>query len=587
MSLSGIKLRNKLLANRSLVGLLLALLSTQMVIRAQQEDRSRQIAELEKRLSTKITKEDIESLLKDASPVTVRRMAENPALKKQQLENLHHLTAMALQALKEKDFVDDGMIIELDDIRVETIARTYDERINKGKSPFSSIGQDRIDAFYAEPANQTKFSQFLKSKTDQAKKDGRLPADKPISETLVQEAKDYFARVRIFEKEAGEKGPDLGAEYQRKSELSVKLQQTQYVAGIYIKTVLAEKIKVPETDVDAYLNAHPELMAAKKAKATEVLLMAKSGKDFAALANEFSDDPGNKDAVGKPQGGIYKDVTKGKMVRPFEQAALALEPGQVSPELVETDFGYHILKLERKGSVKDPSGKQIETYDVRHILISTAVNDPDNPSARPVGAREMVRSKLEDGREKRVMDEVLRNNPVVVPDDFDVPVITDEQLQNALRPQKLPMEAAKAPPPVAAAVTEVLPARVRKYLNTHYRGWKPAPSEYGCGPDVNSGFVRGDFDGDGKRDYAVKFTKGKKGYMLALLRRGNNYRAFVLHNTDSDEMIYSGLMLWKRGELFENSSLKFRLRRDAPADYHCESDVGGIHYYRNGKFVNY
>jgi parvulin-like peptidyl-prolyl isomerase len=585
MSLKGIQITNTRFPAILAAALFLAFPSLPTLVNAQQGDGPQRIAELEKRLSAKITKEDIEVLLKDANPMLIRRLAENPALQKQQLENLHQLTALALQALKENGLVDNGVISELDDIRAETVARTYDQRVNTGGSPFSSIGQDRVDAFYAEPANQARYSQFLKSKTDQAKKDGRIPADESISEKLAQEVKDYFARVRIYEKEAEEKRSALGAEHQRKADISVRLQQSQYLAGIYSKAVLAEKTKVSEAEVDVYLNEHPELIAAKKARANEILLMAKSGKDFAALANEFSDDPGNKDANGKPQGGIYKDIAKGKMVAPFEQAALALEPGQISPDLVETDYGYHIIKLERKGLVKDPFGKkQVETYDARHILISTTVQDPDNPRARPVGAREMVRSKLEAGREKRVMEEVLRNNHVDIAEDFEVPVITDEQLQDALKSQKPPQDS--VPPPVAAA-TETLPVGIRKYLNTHYRGWQLAPSEYACGPQVNPGFIRGDFDGDGKRDYAVKFTKGKKGYMLALLRRGGNYKAFVLHSTDADEMIYSGLMLWKKGETFEDGKIKFRLRRDAPAEYRCESDVGGIHYYRSGKFVNY
>lgn len=553
-----------------------------MVVRAQQGDQARRIAELEKRLSAKITKEDMESLLKDANPAVLRRLAKDPALKKMQLENLRQLIAIALQALKEKDFVDDGMMGELDDIRVETVARTYGEKINNGKAAFSSIGQDRIDAFYAESANQTRFSQFFKSKTDQAKKDGRLPADQPIPENLVKEAKDYFARVRIYEKEAGEKGAALGAEYQRKAELSVRLQQSQYLSGTYVKAVLAQKTKATDADIQAYLDQHPDLIGSKKAKANEVLLMAKSGKDFAALANEFTDDPGNKDMEGKGQGGIYTDVTKGKMITAFEQAALALEPGQVSPDLLETEYGYHIIKLERKG-LKNINGKPVETYDVRHILISTTVEDPDNPMARPVGAREMVRSKLETEREKRVMDEIVANNPVDIAEDFEIPVISDEQIREGLKKQTNAPAVASIP----AAAAPALPARIKKYLNLNYRGWKPAPSKEDCGSEVNDGFVYGDFDGDGKRDYAVKFTKGKKGYMLALLRRGNKYRAFVLHNAHPDEMIYSSIMLWKKGEIFEDGKIKFRLRRDAPAEYRCESDVGGMHYYRNGKFVNY
>jgi len=47
----------------------------------------------------------------------------------------------------------------------------------------------------------------------------------------------------------------------------------------------------------------------------------------------------------------------------FEAAALALQEGQVSPELVETSYGFHIIKLERKLGKK--AGSDAETYDVR------------------------------------------------------------------------------------------------------------------------------------------------------------------------------------------------------------------------------
>jgi parvulin-like peptidyl-prolyl isomerase len=581
MPLKGIQITNTRLPAILAAALFLAFHSLPTLVNAQQGNRSQRIAELEKRLGAKITKEDIEALLKDANPMLVRRLAENPDLKKVQLENLRQLVAMTLQALKEKDFVDDGIIAELDDIQVETIARVYDARINKGKKPFSAVGQDRIDAFYADPANQTRFSRYIKSKTDQAKKDGRLPADQPISEKLIQEAKDIFARVSIYEKEAAEKAADLGADYQRKADFTVRLQQSQYLSGIYSKAVVVEKLKVTDADIDAYLNEHPDLVAAKKARANEILLMARSGKDFAALANEFTEDPGNKDAEGRPQGGIYKDVTKGKMVAQFEQAALALEPGQISG-LVETDYGYHILKLEKKGMGKDFGGKLVETYDVRHILIATTTPNTDNPRGRPVAVKEMVRSKLETERENRVMGELVGNNPVDLVEDFEVPVITDEQIQEALKNQTNAPAVASTP----AAAIPALPAKLKKYLNMHYRGWKLPSADEGCAGETNA-FVRGDFDGDGKRDYAVKFIKGKKGYMLSFLRRGNNYKAFVLHNTGSNEMIYSSLTVWKKGEIFEKDAVRFRLRRDAPADYHCESDVGGIHYYRNGKFVDY
>src|SRR6185369_11498691 len=128
-----------------------------------------------------------------------------------------------------------------------------------------------------------------------------------------------------------------------------------------------------------------------KAKALGILNRAKAGEDFTKLANEYTEDPGNRNSKGELQGGEYKDVTKGTMVPPFEQAALALEPGQIAPDLVESDFGYHIIKLERKAEGKDASGNPTEVYDVRHILISTTYKDPKNPTAMPLPAKAYAR----------------------------------------------------------------------------------------------------------------------------------------------------------------------------------------------------
>jgi peptidyl-prolyl cis-trans isomerase D len=77
-------------------------------------------------------------------------------------------------------------------------------------------------------------------------------------------------------------------------------------------------------------------------QAKEVLAKIRAGSDFAELAKQYSEDPGNKD-----QGGELGWVVRGQMVPNFEQATFALQPGEVS-ELVKTEYGYHIIKAHQR-----------------------------------------------------------------------------------------------------------------------------------------------------------------------------------------------------------------------------------------------
>lgn len=84
-----------------------------------------------------------------------------------------------------------------------------------------------------------------------------------------------------------------------------------------------------------------------KKKAEEVLARARKGENFSELVKKYSDDPGSKNT-----GGLYKDFGRGKMVKPFEDAAFSVPIGQIS-DLVETRYGYHIVKVvDRKKETK-------------------------------------------------------------------------------------------------------------------------------------------------------------------------------------------------------------------------------------------
>jgi peptidyl-prolyl cis-trans isomerase C/peptidyl-prolyl cis-trans isomerase SurA len=70
----------------------------------------------------------------------------------------------------------------------------------------------------------------------------------------------------------------------------------------------------------------------------EVIDKLKKGADFGKLAAEYSEDRSNKD-----KGGDLGAFPRGRMVPPFDSAAFALKPGEVSG-IVETQFGFHVIK---------------------------------------------------------------------------------------------------------------------------------------------------------------------------------------------------------------------------------------------------
>jgi parvulin-like peptidyl-prolyl isomerase len=102
--------------------------------------------------------------------------------------------------------------------------------------------------------------------------------------------------------------------------------------------------------------------AALRAKAEGLLKRVKGGEDFAAIARASSEDPGSA-----PQGGELPPFGKGSMVPPFEAAAFALPAGGVS-DIVESQFGFHIIKLHEKLPEEKAPFESVKARLGEHLL---------------------------------------------------------------------------------------------------------------------------------------------------------------------------------------------------------------------------
>ncbi|WP_304342857.1 peptidylprolyl isomerase [Chryseobacterium koreense] len=111
-------------------------------------------------------------------------------------------------------------------------------------------------------------------------------------------------------------------------------------------------------------NEHKDEIIAKLKKIKEDI---QKGESFESQARIYSEDPGSA-----ANGGLYKNIARGKMVKPFEAAALNLQEGEIS-DPVESEFGYHLIQLVKK------SGKM---YDARHILLKAVPNAAEIATAK-------------------------------------------------------------------------------------------------------------------------------------------------------------------------------------------------------------
>jgi peptidyl-prolyl cis-trans isomerase SurA len=182
-----------------------------------------------------------------------------------------------------------------------------------------------------------------------------------------QKAEEYFGTplTKIRRNYRDEIEKNLRAMQVRNQKLNAVKIGRREVDGFF-KTKKDTVGQIQETVDISHILVTPKAGATAKAAAQEKIKTAQErlqkGEDFAELAKEFSQDPGSTTA-----GGDLGFMSRGDLEKPFEEAAFALQVGQVS-SIVETRYGFHLIKMEERRG---------EKIHCRHILITPKATRED------------------------------------------------------------------------------------------------------------------------------------------------------------------------------------------------------------------
>ncbi|WP_297580383.1 peptidylprolyl isomerase [Roseibium sp.] len=207
---------------------------------------------------------------------------------------------------------------------------------------------------------------------------------------------DVVVDMELLAQAAREDGLDQDPDFKKQLEfLELRALRNAY---------LAQKIdgSITEDDLQAaYEKEFADFEGAEEINARHILVKDKAeaealvkeldeGADFAELAREKSTGPSG------PNGGDLGYFSKGQMVKPFEDAVYALEPGSYTKEPVETQFGWHVIKLEDKRQQEKPALEAVSP-GLRQQLIRDRY--------------EAKMAELKDAIAVEILDEALANAP--------------------------------------------------------------------------------------------------------------------------------------------------------------------------------
>lgn len=197
-----------------------------------------------------------------------------------------------------------------------------------------------------KPIKQSLFDFIVKDATDHGQK-----VDDNVREVIISKLISSELVLQEAQKSGFDKKPDfLAKEELTRRELLVNVYIQDYMKNHPVSEsdtkAAYEKFKTELGDKE-YSARH--VLLGSEAEAKEVIAQLNKGGDFSKIAKEKSKDPGSKDKAGD-----LGWFSLGGMVKPFADAVAKLAKGSVSPEPVQTQFGWHVIKLDDVREMKAP-----------------------------------------------------------------------------------------------------------------------------------------------------------------------------------------------------------------------------------------